>query len=105
MPEAKEAPPRAPGRTRGGGRAGTGRPERPTKHRAHIGPGHEPGARCLGGLGSVEISAPSDDAGSMVLREPRRHSARLGSIFGQARKTLDSLEREFAKEERSWAEE
>ena len=59
----------------------------------------------LGASTSVEISAPSDDAGTMVLREPRRHSARLGSIFSQARKTLDSLEKEYAKEEHTTAEE
>ena len=59
----------------------------------------------LGASTRVEISVPSDDAGTLVLRKPRGHSARLGSIFNQARETLDSLEKQYAKEERARAEE
>ena len=53
----------------------------------------------LGASTSVEIFAPRDDAGTLALRKPRRHSARRSSIFSQARQTLDRLEKQYAEEE------
>ena len=50
-------------------------------------------------------TAPRDDVGTLALRKPRRHSARRSSIFSQARQTLDRLEKQYAKEELTRAEE
>ena len=59
----------------------------------------------LGASTSVEVSAPRDDAGTLALRKPRRHSARRSSVFSQARQTLDRLETQYAEEELTRAEE
>ena len=48
---------------------------------------------------SVEVSAPRGDAGTLALREPRRHTARRSSVFSQARQTLDKLEAQY----KAWA--
>ena len=53
----------------------------------------------------VEVSSPRDDAVALALREPRRNTTRRGSVFSQARQTLDKLEAQYAEEELARAEE
>ena len=59
----------------------------------------------LGASTSTGISAPSDDAGTLALREPRRNAVRRQAVLGQARRTLDELEAQLAEEENARVEE
>ena len=53
----------------------------------------------------IETYAPRSGAGTLALREPRRHVVRRSAVLGQARRTLDELEAQFAEEELARAEE